>query len=783
MKKILLIILIIIIVIIIAIAGSGYYILHQSVPARAGKIKTSAVFNSVEITFDKMGIPQIWAKNEHDAFFSTGYLQASDRLFQMDMTRRVAQGRLAELLGEAVLEIDIQQRRIGHRQIAETFLDKLSESNRNKLQAFIDGINFYVQNCDALPFEYQLLRMDFDEWTLLDCISILSFQTWFSDALMSPDAFFVKATEKLGIEKAKELNVTYPDWAPTVVPDKQHDAVSSIRSGFVEQLIAQNRLPFLMSNSSNSWVIAPEHSESGSAMLASDPHLEITRLPQFWYYLGLHIKDKKIDALGITTPGLPVIIMGHNTKTAWAFTVSGVDVSEYFAEKINPEDSTQYLTPEGWANFKIREETIRISGKDEPAIINVRSTRHGPVMFNNRKMNQVYALHWAGFDINIDEAFSAGFSLIENSDFEGFQHAVTKLGALDASWTYADCNGNIGYQLGTPVAVRPKSGNNFPVPGWTDEYEWQGFHPLSETPHALNPAQGWLATCNNKADQTNLNYDLEGFYAVDRILSITSLLNSRDKFSVSDMQSFQMDLKDHYLLRWVKMIVPLLEENNYMDQANQLRSWNGITDIRSQETAFISLLLSNLKSTIFHDEIGDQADRISNQTLETIFKLDESPWFDDINTPDVTETKDVVFRAAVDSTNSELGNKSWGDIHTLTMSHPFAVVPGISSLLNLKHGPFPWAGTPGSLNASFFMKSADQPGHFNSIVGPSWRFVIDFSDIDGAAIVLPAGNSGNPMSSHFMDFFDMWKSGARWNVPASYTKVKEKTETILYLEP
>lgn len=781
-KRNLLLALAVLIIVIIAAWIYTYILLKDSVPQRSGKIICSSLQDSVQITFDAKGIPQIWAQKEADAYFAVGYLHASDRLFQMDMTRRVAQGRLADLLGKTVFYIDLHQRTVGHSRIAKKFLDKLSVKNKARLEAYTRGVNHYVQTA-TLPFEYILLGKDFDEWSVYDCLTILSFQTWFSDFLMSPDEFLVMVTDELESEKAQSLSLPYPVWAPKTVPQNKEIAAQdkSLGAQMVKQMFNGVDLPFRMSNSSNSWVVAPHKSESGRAIFASDPHLEIRSLPQFWYYLGIHIKENGQDVLGISTPGLPSIVMGHNGKTAWAFTVSGVDVNEYYQEKINPRDSTEYLTPSGWEKLEVFQEEIKISGVDKTYPLTVKVTRHGPLVFLNDSLKNFYALHWAGYDVDLAHALESGFNLMKADNFADFRRAVTGLGALDASWTYADADGNIGYQLGTPIAIRPKNSNNLPVPGWADEYAWQGFVPLDKTPYSYNPPRGWLAVCNNKPDETNLDYTLYGHYASDRIMRITELLQSKEKFSVKDMQNFQMDTKDAYLLRWKNIVAELLEQAGENKRAADVRKWDGSAGIDSKETALINLFINSLRHLTFDDELGERSKKLLHSDVEAIYLNGPYYWFDDVNTNE-KETKQVIGQKALREALQMLGDKTWGDFHTLTMSHPLSVVPLLAGILELEHGPYPWAGTIGTLNASFYGEDEKNPGHFHSIVGPSWRFVIDFADPDAATMVLPSGVSGNPMSAHFMDFYEMWKNGGRWNVPFSYEKVKKRAKHILWLK-
>jgi len=770
------------IVVVLAASAYFYYRFHQALPQQSGRIQAGQLQQTVEITYDEMDIPQIWAQNEHDAFFATGYLHASERLFQMDMTRRVSQGRLAELLGESVLNIDKYQRMVGHYRIAQKYLKNLSPQNRARLQAYADGVNYYIQKNSTLPFEFQLLGKDFKPWSVFDCLTILSFQTWFSDFLMSSDDLMARHFDTMDHDKLSALDFTYPAWAPRTIPPQ--DNPLSLREKFgrilAQHLTGFRRLPFLMSNSSNSWVVDPRHSQSGGAMLASDPHLEVRRLPQFWYVLGIHAADTKLNVLGISTPGLPLIIMGHNGQAAWAFTVGGIDVNEYYQEKINPNDSTAYLTPDGWKKMVMYPQEVYVSGEEQPRRFNVWETRHGPVAFKNDSLKQAYALHWAGYDTNLDTTFSAAFRLMRVADYQQFRSTVTKMGALDANWTYADVKGNIGYQLGTPIAIRPGNSHNMPVPGWTNEYEWQGFYPLEDTPHSFNPDRGWLATCNNKQQDFKAEYTLYGKFFADRILRITQLLQSKEKFSVQDMYDFQMDITNPYILRWKSEIVRLLKKAGFAQEIPAVSHWQGVTSDTSHAAAVFNMFLTRLKHNIFADELGDNMQKLFYTDVETIYFSGPDSWFDNIHTPEIETREDIALKSIKETVQYTQG-KRWGDILKLTMAHPLSIVPVISDVLHLSFGPVPWHGSEGTLNVALSEEDKTHPEQLNVLVGASWRFVIDFSNPDAATMVIPAGNSGHPLSPHFMDFFDMWKTGQRWNVPISKKKVYARALNTLVL--
>jgi len=382
---------------------------------------------------------------------------------------------------------------------------------------------------------------------------------------------------------------------------------------------------------------------------------------------------------------------------------------------------------------------------------------------------KVISLRWAGFDSDIDKDVASGFELHRVSNFDQFRRIVTGLGALDANMVYADASGNIGYQLTTPLPARSAAGKNTP---------WGGYYPLEETPHAFNPAAGWIASANNLPRRAD---NVQGHFFASRILSITNLLESKDTFTSDDMRRFQMDRTDRYLLRFTHHAVEALEKLGKTAEAEMMRSWDGSTPTDSRATALMEVFLVKLKEHTFADELASLYYRVPDKWIEAISQVDSAGWFDDVSTSDTTESyDDIAARAMTDALVITKG-VTWGEIHTLSMRHPLAMIPLLGDWLGLTHGPVPWSGTAGTLCASF-NRHVDE-GKFESVAGPSWRFVIDFANVDSVTMVLPAGNSGNPMSPHFFDFHEMWKSGNYWVVPFTYEKVKQRAASSLTLTP
>ncbi|HEX2062197.1 MAG TPA: penicillin acylase family protein, partial [Thermoanaerobaculia bacterium] len=448
--------------------GAPFY-LRKSVTQYGGTIRTG-VAAPVEITFDAKGIPQIWAKTDADAYFAIGWLHGNERLFQMELVRRLARGELSEVFGEAAYETDVFQRRIGFARQARAA--ELDASTRAVLQRYVDGINAAIRQANVLPPEFVILRLRPRAWTIEDCLAISNYQTWFSHQLMDQDRKYQRLIEKLGLT-AQALSRAGSPWSPPTVPELR------------------------ITTASNSWVVAPSRSASRAALHAADPHLSIDQVPGLWYLAGLH-SEEGLNVVGATYGGAPFVVMGHNADVAFSFTVASVDLIDYYDD-----------APHGPAT---REE-IRVNGEARPRVVEVRTGRRG-VMIDEKT-----SLRWAGFDFQPASITRSALALQKATTFDEVRRAVTGFGALDANWIYSDRHGNIGYQLGAPVPLRDY--DTYTRQNARDPRSaWRGYRALDETPHALNPAQGFLASCNNRPSDDAI----PGFYDPYRITRAATLL-------------------------------------------------------------------------------------------------------------------------------------------------------------------------------------------------------------------------------------------------------------------
>lgn len=701
----------------------GRWYLSRSVMAYDGRVQ-AAVGAPVEITFDGRGVPQIWAKTDRDAFFAIGYLHASERLFQMELVRRLSRGELSEVFGEAAYDTDVFQRRIGFARRAKA--TELSASTRAAMQSYVDGINSVVRS-GKLPPELTILRLTPREWTIDDCLAISNYQTWFSHQLMDQDQKFQKIIAKLGMSGSALANAGHP-WSPSTVPDMR------------------------ITNASNSWVLAPSRSSTHAALHASDPHLSIDQVPGLWYLAGLH-SEEGLNVVGVTYAGAPFVVMGHNADIAFSFTVASVDLIDYY------DDAAQ----------RSSREEIRVKGEEQPRVLEVKEGLRGPML------DERTSLRWAGFDFLPAQISESALRLQKAKTFDEFRRAVTGFGALDANWIYSDRLGNIGYQLGAPIPLREY--DTYVRQNARDpKTNWNGYRALDETPHALNPARGFLASSNNQPVSRDFPYRIPGFYDPYRIVRAEALLPV--KHTPDDMRAMQLDLTSGLSLRWKKLAADGASKVGLQDEARMLAAWDGASTSTSKEAALFAAWWRMLPRAIFEDELGADWDAgrvLLDEALTTNIAVD------DRRTPQVETTIDVAARAMKDA-KAIANGRTWGEACKLIVRHPLSRVQLLNWWLRLDRGPIDGTGDPGSLNANFFSYD-DRTKAFRSRVGPSMRFVLDWANVDAFTINGALGQSGNPFSPHYDDFLPMMTKGETWNVPFAKEKVFAKKASLLRLEP
>lgn len=766
MKKWIVRISILLVVLLVAAWFGIRFILSFSTADYSGSRIVNGLQFPVEITYDSKGIPQIWTKTNNDLFFAMGYVHASERLFQMELVRRMSGGELSELFGAEAFSIDVRQRKLGFLDKAKNELANVDPKDLEWLQKYCDGINAWIEYKTILPPEFVLLGYTPRKWTATDCLTILIYQTWFAHELMDKDEDYTELIEKLGPE-VRRLLKTYQNWSP-----------STVTSSFLSTIFEQGSFPGQMTKASNSWVVSPNKSVSGSAIHASDPHLQVNQIPGFWYVLALH-SEEGFQSLGISAAGLPFVAMGHNENVAWAFTVASIDLIDYYNEQLSEGDSTQYLTSSGYKPMTFRDESILVKGEKEPRTVRVYQTENGAVIKHD-KMKAI-SLRWAGQDFNAGNILHNIFKLMKVSTFDEFRSLVTQLGALDVNWTYSDKIGNIGYQLGSPIPIRHYKNTYEPLSGSDSTLKWLGYRKLEETPYVFNPKENFVATCNNQIVPENWPYDLPGFYDNYRIVRVNQVLSQTAQFSQTSIEQMQMDIISSQALRWKWLMAEAAKLLGNADLEKQINGWNGEMDGNLTMPTLYSRWWKQLAKPIFEDDLGDDW-RNGRAILEDVL-TEKMEWLiDDRRTVNKKET-------AVDAAIKALGEvldfgkiQRWHQVSNLTLSHPLSMITVLDWWLNLNRGPLPVNGDFASINPNYFYYQEDDHS-FKMKTAASMRFVLDWSNMDEFTLQTNLGQSGNPFSKHYDDFLKDWLIGKRHIIPFSKEKVYDNKESLLVLNP
>ncbi|MCP4711374.1 MAG: penicillin acylase family protein [Planctomycetes bacterium] len=741
------------------------WILSFSVADYDGQIQLTGIENPVEITFDAKGVPQVWAKTDADMYFALGWLHASERLFQMEFIRRVSNGRLSEIVGEVTYEVDLMLRRFGLARKAQSDIESLDPDSERLIDSYCAGVNSWIHSKKILPPEFVLLRIEPRDWQPVDVLSATMYLTWFTHFAVNSDSSYNMLHEKLG---------------PRVIPllrEHKHRSLPTVPDTFLESMFSHNLLQPGLTAASNSWVIAPRKSNSGAAIHANDPHLQINVTPGFWYLAGLH-SEEGTDILGGTILGMPFVGVGHNRAIGYGPTVSSVDIIDYYRFQRHPTDSLQILTDTGYQPLELIQESILIRGEDQPRTENIYWTPRGVVFESDS--SEVIALKWAGFDFNSAEIAKSIFKLHRASNFQEFRETVTKFGAYNVNWTYSDSAGNIGFQPGSPIPKRDYDNTYIRLAGEDSSTCWRGYYELEQMPYLYNPDEGWLANCNNRIATDKWPYDIPGFYLLYRIMRANELLSRDTTFSQEDMAAMQMDITSPLARRWKGIMADGADQLNKGALAEDIRQWNGEMSIDRTLPLVFNLWWQILPHKIFEDELGLEW-KSAVCLLEGVLSDSLAVFIDNSRTTDRIETPVDISAAALDSALQISGRRLYGDASFFEVSHPLGQLKILDYWLDLKRGPFPYAGDETCLNSNFTFYNQEENCYYTA-AGPSLRSVLDWSDIDNFTIHLNLGQSGNPFSPHFDDFLEIWRNGGSWVVPMTKEKVfAGKTEMLTLL--
>lgn len=790
------------IVIIIVLIFGAIYMLESSLPEYSGTVELENLENEIEIYRDNYGVPYINAKSESDAYFALGYLHAQERLFQMDLSRRAGEGRLSEIMGSKTIFFDKMFKTIGLYNLVKENFSKYDESTKRMLIAYSNGVNEFIKNSgNKLTIEFDLLGYKPYEWKPEHSLLIAKLMAWELNISWWSDIAFTHLVEKLGTEKVKDILPYFDENGPTIIPDD----VKKYSSLPIELIDIDKKFrQFIGAEGthigSNNWVVNGERSESGMPIIANDPHLGFSA-PGKWYVASIRSPELNID--GFTLPGVPGVVIGKNKNISWVLTNVMADDADFYIEQFDSSRSNYFFNGE-WHALEIFADTILVKDSSN-VVFEIRKNHRGPIISDIHTYNKLFpndeqkkadvSMKWTA--LNFSNELLSFNKLNHANNWNEFRDGLKYFLSPGQNFVYADLNGNIGYTAGVKLPKRKNNSPSFIYDGTTDEYDWIGYVPFRENPKLFNPKKGYIASANNKTIK-DYPYHISNLWEPSsRIKRITELLDSKEKHSADNFKAYQTDFYSYLAKKMVPFIlsafdsVAISNENEKM-ALKILKQWDFKMIAESQVPTIYAVYFQFLLQNIFEDEMGQSLFNeyifLANVPYRVVPKLleeNKSDWFDNINTG-IIETRNEIIRKSLADAIAYLEKEmdpninfwQWGKLHTVKFKHFFH---GASNLLDklLDIGPFEIGGD----GTTVFNTEYSLTKPYKNKLGPSMRYIFDFSKPDVFEFILPTGQSGHFFSDHYDDMTKSWLKGEYIKINTNRDSIKNNNFDLLKLKP
>lgn len=759
----------------LVLAGAGALFWQRtSLPQLDGALRLAGPQAEVTISRSPEGLVFIQAESEADASFALGYAHAQDRLFQMEFLRRLAAGRLSEVVGAQTLQVDKWFRTLGLYRLAEENVRHLQPATLAALESYAAGVNAYLETHDgAWPIGFTLLQIEPEPWRPADSVAWGRIMALFLSSNYKDELLRARLLTLLPQDKVRQLFPGWPADAPTSI-DSLHGLE---RRGTLERL--QRVLPWELGpkKASNAWALSPHRSSTGGALLAGDPHLAL-RAPGDWYLA--RIDTPGFSQAGATTPGVPFMIMGHNGSVSWSFTTTYSDTQDLFIEEVDPEDPGRYRVGNAWEAFETRRETIRVSGEDEPVVLNVRSTRHGPVISDVvseaaglTEEDQVIAMAWTALDPE-DRSADGLYGLGKAADVPQAIAALQALASPQQTMVLADRQGSIALVAPGRVPIRKAGDGLLPVPGASGEYDWIGTIPYAALPRSLDPASGYLLAANNKLVGDGYPYLIAAHWDYpDRAIRIAELLAEKEVWTPEEMRRMQLDI----LSIGARRLMGRLLEAPLPDEASaaldRMRAWDFRMEMDRPEPLIYSAWLKVLEGQLLRNQLGETLAELESGNAWRVFNLLQpgSLWCDDVATTAeescdqlIATTLETALRELVDIYGDDVSDWQWGQAHEAQFSHPIlGFIPLVNDWTTLS---LPAPGGQDTINRASSSFSQPMPQSFVDRHGPGLRGVYDMASPDESGFIIATGNSGDIFSEFYLNLTETWRDGGLLRLPA-----------------
>ncbi len=760
-------------------------------PDYSEDIKLKNLKAEVRVMRDEVGTPHIFAKSDADLYRATGFLMAQERMWQMDLLRRVTLGRLSEIFGEDYVDTDVLLRSLRYSEKSKKIIEETAPEILAVVEAFSDGVNQYIEQYkENYPLEFFILGYEPEKWEPYHSYNLIGYMAWDLKAGWN-EIILDKLAAELDSNLYAELLPQNQRYKTAVFENLSNPLLSENK---LKKLAKLEALGLDVLSGSNNWAVSGKKSTTGMPIVANDMHLAYN-VPGIW--MQIHQKvEGGINVSGLALPGQPFAIVGHNDSIAWGMTNTYVDNLDYYEERINPDNPNQYQYMGEWKDFIISKEIIKIR-KDSIVEKEFRYNHRGPVVSETKGIkDKVLTIHWVG-DEPSNEIVSI-YKVNRVNNWEEFKDAFKDFKSISQNIVYGDKQGNIGLYACAGVPIRKRNAAFEILPGWTDEYDWKGMIPFEELPHEFNPARGYVSSANNKTVGEDYPYHIGSWYSMPyRIERIRELLEAKDKLSVEDFKEIQNDTKSKYAERIINKCFSKLD-NNAMKGAEEqvyllLENWDGTMDKDLVQPTILEFFQYFLVQETFKDEMGEDlfTEFMKNSKLFSIsvFNLleqENSPWIDNVKTNEVEQLAEIVNKAysqtilyLEENYGKNIQQWKWGNIHTLTLTHPLGEVELLDKVFNLNRGPFAVNGSNHTIAPySYALLDPSSVSH-----GASHRHIYSLENWDSTISVIPTGNSGIVSSEFYCDQAKLYINGKYHSDFFSEEEVKKNAKYEMKLVP
>ncbi|WP_218598365.1 penicillin acylase family protein [Polaribacter sp. NJDZ03] len=762
-------------------------------PKYSGELELKNISEEVTVYFDDIGVPHINAQNEEDAYVALGYVHAQERLWQMELMRRIASGRLSEIFGKDLVSVDQFFGGLGIEEAAEVTIAGLDKTTQSYIltQSYLDGINQYIEE-GKTPLEFTLVGVEKEKYTMKDIYNVFGYMSFSFAAAHKTDPLLTEIKEKLGDSYLNELLSTNNEYLTinrTSIPTKVEATFSKSVAAIMDDLPVS---PFI---GSNAWILGPEKTKNGKVIFENDPHIGFSQ-PSVWYQN--HIKTPDFEIYGFNIALMPFPLLGHNREYAYGLTMLANDDLNFYVEENNPADAAEYKTKEGYKKYEFRDKTIRIKNEEDTTFL-VKVSKHGPIMNNlitHIIDDRPIAMNWVYTQLP-NEMLDVSYKMSHANSMKDFKSGVARIHAPGLNVMYGDAKDNIAWFSSARLyQLRDSLSSKTYLNGASGNDEILEFLPFEENPQAINPSWNYVYSANNQVDSVRGELYPGYYQPQDRAKRIVELLDKKNDFTKEDIASMTYDVKSSTVTNIIRDLLKSVDKSDLSASERKgfsvLENWDGNYLKTAVGPTIYNRFLYEFLSATYKDELGDSFElfinsQLQDEVLPNQLNREHSVWWDNIATKDKVETKSDIIQASYKSAFSFLQNQlgenvenwTWNRVISVEYEHAIGKAGGLlRKLFNL--GPYETIGGNEVINNQIF--KLDSTGYYKVAAGPSTRRIIDFSDVENSLAIIPTGQSGNVFSRYYKNQTKKYLEGKFVKMKLNQAEI-EQSKNVLIFKP